>query len=90
LLAERTGGGDLPAHHQNFFDAIRDPAKSVNASVDAGRLSATIVHLANIAARTGQVLHFDPDKEVITNGEAANALVRRQYRDGHWAVPKGV
>ena len=90
LLAERTGGGDLPAHHQNFFDAVRDPAKSLNASVDAGRLSATIVHLANIAARTGQVLHFDPDKEIITNGDAANAMVRRNYRDGHWAVPLGV
>ena len=90
LLAERTGGGDLPAHHQNFFDAVRDPAKLLNASVDAGRLSATIVHLANIAARTGQVLHFDPDNEIITNGDAANAMVRRNYRDGHWAVPAGV
>jgi predicted dehydrogenase len=90
LLAERTGGADLVAHHQNFFDAIRNPSTSLNASVDAGRLSATIVHLANIAARTGQVVHFDPEKEVITNGEDANALVRRTYREGHWAVPKGV
>ncbi len=90
LLAERTGGGDLAAHHENFFDCIHDPTKSLNASVDAGRWSATIVHLSNIAARTGQVLHFDPDKEIITNHEAANALVRRTYREGHWAVPAGV
>ncbi len=90
LLAEQTGPADLPAHHQNFFDAIRDPAVSMNSSVDAGRLSATIVHLANIAARTGQVLNFDPATETITNGELANAMVRRKYRDGHWAVPKGV
>jgi len=90
LLAERTGSGDLAAHHQNFFDAVRDSSVPLNASVDVGRLSATVVHLANIAARTGQVLHFDPEKEIITNGDTANAMVRRQYRDGHWAVPTGV
>ncbi len=90
LLGEQTGSVDLPAHHQNFFDAIRDPAVTLHASVDAGLLSATVVHLANIAARTRQVLEFDPASETITNGEAANAMVRRQYRNGHWAVPKNV
>ena len=87
---EQTGTADLAAHHQNFFDAIRDTAVTLNASVDAGRLSATIVHLANIAARTRQVLEFDPTTETITNSEASNAMVRRQYRDGPWAVPKNV
>jgi hypothetical protein len=62
----------------------------MNASVDAGRLSATVVHLANIAARTRQILEFDPTTETITNSEASNAMVRRQYREGHWAVPKNV
>ena len=90
LLDEQTGTADLSAHHQNFFEAIRDPAVTMNASVDAGRLSATIVHLANIAARTRQVLEFDPTTETITNSEVSNAMVRRQYRDGHWAVPKNV
>ena len=90
LLAEQTGVADLSAHHQNFFDAIRDPAIMLSASVEAGRLSATIVHLANIAARTRQILEFDPTTETITNSEASNAMVRRQYRDGHWAVPKNV
>ena len=90
LLAEESGPADLPAHHQNFFDAIRDPSKHLNAPVDAGRLSASIVHFANIAARTGQVLEFDPEQEVITNGDSANSMLRRSYRDGHWAVPAGV
>ena len=31
LLAEQTGPTDLPAHHQNFIDAIRDPAVATNA-----------------------------------------------------------
>ncbi len=90
LLAEESGPADLPAHHQNFFDAIRDPSKQLNAPVDAGRLSASIVHFANLAARTGQVLEFDPEHEVITNSDTANSMLRRSYRDGHWAVPVGV
>ena len=90
LLAEETGAGDLPAHHQNFFDAIRDPAVPLNASVEVGRLSANVVHLANIAARTQQVLEIDSKSEAITNSEAANSMVRRNYRVGHWAVPKDV
>jgi predicted dehydrogenase len=88
LLAERTGGGDLVAHHQNFFDAIRDPKVKVNASVDVGHRASTIVHLSNIAARVGQVLEFDPVHETITNNETAAAMIGRKYRDAHWAVPQ--
>lgn len=87
LIAEQTGGMNLPGHHTNFLDAIRNPGISTNANVDAGRLSATVVHLANIAARTGEVLTFDPAAEQITSSQAANALVRRQYRE-HWGRPK--
>jgi predicted dehydrogenase len=89
LIAEQTGGMNLPGHHSNFLEAIRNPNVSTNADVDAGRLSATVVHLANIAARTGQVLTFDPQTEQITSSEAANQLVRRQYRD-HWGTPQNV
>lgn len=48
------------------------------------------MHLANISARVGRVLHFDPKTETIHNDAEAAPLVRRKYRDGHWAVPKGV
>jgi predicted dehydrogenase len=89
-IAEKTGRADLTAHHQNFLDCIRGEQKRLNADVMAGHLSATLVHLANIAARTGRVLQFDPKTEQITNDREAAMLVRRQYREGHWAVPKGV
>ena len=88
LIAEKTGRADLIAHHTNFFQCIRGEAKQPNADIKAGHLSAGIVHLANIAARTNSVLQFDPKKEVITNSETANSLVGRKYREGHWAVPK--
>ena len=90
LMAENSGSADLAAHHQNFFDCIRGTQQQLHADVHAGRLAATLVHLANIAARTKALLQFDPQTEQITNHDEANALVRRQYREGHWAVPQGV
>jgi predicted dehydrogenase len=87
-IAEKTGKADLPAHHDNFLACVRGEAKP-HADVMAGHLAASLVHLANIAARTGKVLDFDPRAEVITNDPEANALVKRKYRD-HWGTPKGV
>jgi predicted dehydrogenase len=90
LIAEGAGSADLAAHHQNFFDCIRGKQEKVNADVDAGRLAATIVHLGNISARLGRALDFDPQTEQIQNDDEANKMVRREYRDGHWAAPANV
>ena len=87
LIAERTGQADLVAHHTNFFDSVRGKA-TPNASIDVGHRAATIVHLANIAARVGRVLEFDPTTERILNDEQADAMTNREYRE-HWSVPKG-
>ena len=88
LIAQKTGSADLPAHHQNFFDCIRGVKTELNADVDVGFQSAAIVHLANISARMGRALQFDPEREAILNDEAAHQLLGRTYRAGHWAVPK--
>jgi predicted dehydrogenase len=88
LIAEKTGTADLSAHHQNFFDCIRGTQSQLNADVHAGFQSAALVHLANIAARVGRVLQFDPQREAILNDEAAHELLGRKYREGHWAAPK--
>ncbi len=90
LIAEKSGGADLDAHHQNFLDCVRGEQENLNADAMAGHLAATLVHLANIAARLGRVLHFDPAGETIANDAEAAKLVRRDYRAGHWAVPRGV
>lgn len=89
LIAERQGGTDLPAHHQNFFDCIRGGQTQLAADAVAGHLAATLVHLANISARVGRVLEFDPEAEAIVGDPEAAPMVRRSYREGHWAVPKG-
>ncbi len=31
---------------------------------------------------------FDPEKEQVVGDEEANRLLRRVYREGHWAAPK--
>lgn len=90
LIAEASGSADLVAHHSNFFDCIRDPSATLHADVTAGHLSASLVHLANIAARTRRVLEFDSQNEQITNDSESNQLVRRHYRESHWAIPQGV
>jgi predicted dehydrogenase len=87
-IAERTGPADLAAHHQNFLDCVRGASKAPNADVTVGHRSAALVHLANIGARVGRVLHFDPRAETIVGDDEAAALVSRRYREGHWAIPK--
>ncbi len=87
-IAERTGSVDLAAHHGNFLDCVRGDSKTPNADVNAGHRSAALVHLANIAARVGRVVRFDPRTEAILGDDEAAALLGRRYRDGHWAVPR--
>lgn len=89
LLAENAGPVELSRHHTNFFECIRGAQTKLNADAKAGRLAAGVVHLGNIAARVGSVLHFDPHQELITNNAEANAMVRRKYRK-HWGTPKGM
>src|SRR5262245_27347 len=87
----KTGKGrpDLQANHDDFFACIKS-GRTPNADVEIGALWAGRCHLGNIACRVGRQLTFDPAKEQIVGDPEANALVRRKYREGHWAVPKGV
>jgi predicted dehydrogenase len=83
------GGVNLRAHHDDFFQSIKD-GRLPNADIEMGHRAATLAHLGNIAVRVGRALTFDPVKEQIVGDPEANAQVRRAYREGHWAVPKGV
>ena len=79
----------VTGHFQNFVDAIRGEDK-LRAEIEIGHLSATLCHLGNIAARVGRGFEFEPASERIVGDDEAGAMLRRQYRDGHWAVPQGV
>lgn len=89
LREEMKGGLDLPSHHQDFLRCVRSGDRP-HADIEIGHLSSSLCHLANIATRTGRTLRFDPAAEKIVGDDQSNALLRRAYRDGHWAAPQGV
>lgn len=86
LRSSKAGGMGEP-HHRNFLECIKHDQRP-HADVEIGHLSASLCHLGNIAARVGRTLHVDPQQERITGDEQANALLHREYRPDHWAVPK--
>lgn len=83
------GTFSLPHHHQNFLDCIRSGERPT-ADIEIGHLTASLCHLGNIATRAGRMLHFDPQTEQLTGDPKAANMLSREYRPGHWAVPRGV
>jgi len=71
-----TAGGDNWA---NFIDCVRSRKKEdLNAPIEEGLISCTLLHLGNASYRVGRALQFDPEnKEVIGDAEASRLL-----RDG--------
>jgi myo-inositol 2-dehydrogenase/D-chiro-inositol 1-dehydrogenase len=63
----------------SFAEAVktRQPA---GGNAEAAHRTVTILHLANIAIRTGRKIKFDPEKEVIIGDEEANRLVNVPMR----------
>ncbi len=77
-------------HMDDFLDAIRGD-RSPSAPIEEAHRSVALVHLANIALRTGRSIDFDAVNEQIIGDDEASQLLRRDYRDGgHWAIPRGV
>lgn len=74
------------SHQRNFVECVKS-RKLPNADIGIGHLSVIHCHLANIVARTGRNIEFDPESETILGDEAANCFVRRTYRT-HWSTPK--
>ncbi len=73
----------LPAisHYQNFAEAVRSRDRStLNAEIEEAALSTALCHLGNIAYRVGGQLTFDPEAQRFPGSEAANKLLRREYR----------
>jgi len=62
-----------------FQEAVKT-RKKPGGHAEAAHRSATILHLANIAIRTGRKIRYDPVKEVIIGDEEANRLVNQPMR----------
>ena len=84
-------GGVFPdkEHQLNFIECLRS-RKKPNGDVLQGQLSASLIHLANIAYRLGnRQLNFDGETEKFTNSDEANILARGTYREGY-VIPEKV
>ena len=66
---------------ENFIDCVRSRKKeNLNAPIEEGHISCTLLHLGNTAYRLGRTLHFDPAKETVIGDEEANRMLRGTYR----------
>lgn len=89
IIAQDSGVFPDKEHHQDFLAAIRD-GKKPNGDVSQGHLSASLVHLADIAYRVGnKQLYFDSKTERFTNSEEANELLKGHYRTPY-IIPENV
>jgi predicted dehydrogenase len=73
-----------PGHFTEYANAIKGgPAAMSNFSY-AARLTETIL-LGNVAMRAGEKIEWDAKALRVTNSEAANAFIGREYRKG-WTL----
>ncbi len=78
-------GGIFPDadHQRNFIESLRT-RKRPNCTAEQGHLSATLVHLANIAYRTGnRQLLFDSENERFIDNREADRFLKTSYRDNY-------
>ncbi len=82
-----TGGGN---HYANFLDAVRSrKTADLNCPIEEGAISCTLMHLGNIAYRTGRTLYFDRKTMTVVDDKEANAMFTKVYRKP-FVVPERV
>jgi predicted dehydrogenase len=83
-------GSDIGDNWANFIGALRSGKRSdLNAPIEEGAISTTLVHLANISYRVGRTLNFDAETYSCAGDEEANRMFRREYRKP-FVVPEQV
>ena len=83
-------GADAGNNWANFISAVRSGKQSdLNAPIEEGAISTTLVHLANISYRVGRTLNFDAASYSCVGDAEANAMFRRKYRQP-FVVPEKV
>jgi predicted dehydrogenase len=74
----------------NFIEALRTRKREeLNAEIEEGSMSATLMHLANISYRVGRTLEFDSATMQFVGDSEANKLLTRKYR-APYVVPAKV
>jgi hypothetical protein len=77
----------------NFIDCVVSRKKEqLNAPIQEGYISTTLLHLGNTSYRVGRTLQFDPEKQDVIGDEEASKILRdgdRGYRKPY-VVPEKV
>ena len=75
-------GNDAGDNWANFIAALRSGRYAdLNAPIEEGAISTTLIHLANISYRLGRSIQFDAEKYSCVGDSEANAFFRRNYRE---------
>ena len=67
---------------QDFLKSIEDRSKPV-ADIEQGHISSASCILANVAMEVGKTLEWDAAAHRVTNSDAANAKLKRDWREGY-------
>lgn len=74
----------------NFIDCVRSRKKeALNAPIEEGHISCTLLHLGNASYRLGRSLKFDPQTQMVINDAEANQMMRGTFR-APYTVPEVV
>ncbi|MEX2142293.1 MAG: Gfo/Idh/MocA family oxidoreductase [Pirellulales bacterium] len=76
---EKVKAMDKPEPLMTFAEAVKS-RQQAGGSAEAAHRAATLLHLANIAIRTGRKIQYDPVKEQVVGDEEANRLVNQTMR----------
>ena len=77
-------------HFENFIAGVRSrKVETLNADIEEGAMSCTLMHLANISYRLGRTLHWDEKTWTVKGDPEANAMLTRKYR-APYVVPAKV
>ncbi len=77
----------IEPHYVNFIDCVRSRRwQDLNADILEGHMSTSLMHLGNVAYRTGRTLTLNPFSEKFINDDDANTYLTREYRHPY-AVP---
>jgi len=74
-----------PGHHKEWIDACLGGPPAGSDFVEHAGLLSEVCMLGNVAVRAGKKLAWDGPNMKITNDEAANKLLHREYRPG-WTL----
>ncbi len=66
-------------HQQNFLDCVKTRKKTIT-PIEVAYRSISVGHLGEIAMLLGRKIHWDPDKQVFVNDDAANRMLSRPMR----------